>query len=279
VRPLVVVALACAACSSGQPKAEVIEPYATFRELHELVVTPTCGPRGGVCHNSKQFPDLHTPENMLAAVGQRCNQLTDDPLAIVDECEEQGDLLVIHGGPDAGLRTRIGYVTVDSAMPPAFIELTTRDPIPHDGSALVFGIVRDSDPTHPIEVPFPAVLATTAGQRKVTVALGKTAPLSPSARAFLTNAYVPGNADQVQLGDPNRNGTFGFELGFLLIKPGDVSKSFLVQRITGAIPPRMPLANGDLTSEQIYALQCWITQLAPDGSNADGPIDYARCPR
>src|SRR5438105_11511869 len=93
--------LGMAACSSsGSPsrngtaglRQQAALDYPTFRSLEEAVVTPICGPRGGVCHNSKQFPDLHTPENMLAAVGQRCNQLTDDPKAIQNLCEPQGDL-------------------------------------------------------------------------------------------------------------------------------------------------------------------------------------------
>jgi hypothetical protein len=51
-----------------------------------------------------------------------------------------------------------------------------------------------------------------------------------------------------------------------------------VQRILGIVPPKMPLANGPLTDDQMYAIQCWIQQLLPDGSNADGPIDYSKCP-
>jgi hypothetical protein len=285
VRPLAVVvataavaAVAAVGCST-QPHAAVAtvaEAYPTYRALHEAIVTPTCGPRGGVCHNSKQFPDLHTPENMLAVIGQRCNQLTEDPLAMLDQCEPPGDLLVVRGGPDAGLRTRIGYVTVDPASPPAWVQLTTHDPIAHDGTAIAFSIVRDADPAHPLEIPFPPLLTTAAGQRSVTIT---TLPsLTPGQRAFVTAPYAPGLDAEVQLGDPNRNGSFGFDLGFALIQPGAPARSFLVQRILGTVAPRMPLANGDLTADEIYALQCWIAQLAPDASNADGPIDYARCP-
>ena len=83
---------------------------------------------------------------------------------------------------------------------------------------------------------------------------------------------------QLFQGDPNQDGVFGYDQGGAVIKPGDPKKSFLVQRILGIVQPRMPLANGDLTADQIYALQCWIAQLQPDGANADGPIDYTRCP-
>lgn len=281
VAGFVLVAAACAACAAcgKQPSSQqqsLASQYPTYRALHEAIVTPTCGPRGGVCHNSKQFPDLHTPENMLAVIGQRCNQLTADPSAILDECEAQGDLLVIKSGPDAGVRTRIGFVTLDPAATPQLVTLTTHDPIAHDGAQLAFSIVRDSDPKNPLEIPFPSVLTTTAGQASVTVTALQT--LGQGQRAFLITPYTPGLDAEVQLGDPNRNGTFGFDLGQALIKPGAPADSFLVQRILGVVPPKMPLANADLTDDQIYALQCWIYQLAPDASNADGPIDYARCP-
>lgn len=262
-----------------QPKAQVstvAQQYPTYRALHQAIVTPTCGPRGGVCHNSKQFPDLHTPENMLAVIGQRCNQLTADPLAILDECEAAGDLLVIKSGADAGLKTRVGYVTVDRATPPQWVKLTTHDPIAHDGAMLAFSIVRDTNPAAPQEIPFPSLLASVAGQYSVTITSLPT--LSSGQRAFLTTPFIPGLDAEVQLGDPNQDGTFGYDLGNALIKPGDTGKSFLVQRILGTVAPRMPLANNDLTADQIYALQCWIHQLKSDGSNADGPIDYGRCP-
>jgi hypothetical protein len=273
------IAMLYAAGCTTQPTAStmsVAEQYPTYRALHEAVVTPTCGPRGGVCHNSKQFPDLHTPENMLAVIGARCNQLTENPAQVSDQCEPLGDLLVINGGPDAGVQTRIGFVTVDTATPPQWVKLTTHDPIAHDGSALAFSILRDSDPKNPLTLKYPATLTTVAGESAVTIMNLQT--LSSGLRSFVTTPYMPGLDAEVQLGDPNGNGTFGYDMGQALIKPGAPAKSFLVQRILGIVPPRMPLANGDLSTDQIYALQCWIQQLAADGSNADGPIDYKRCP-
>jgi hypothetical protein len=213
---------------------------------------------------------------MLAVIGQRCNQLTADPMAILNECEAQGDLLEIKGGPDAGFKTRVGFVTVDTANPPQWVKLTTHDPIAHDGTALAFSIVRDTNPAAPSEIQFPSLLTTAAGQSTVTIANLQT--LSSAQRSFLTTPFIPGLDAQVQLGDPNQDGSFGYDMGHALIKPGDTGKSFLVERILGVVPPRMPLANGDLTADEIYALQCWIHQLKSDGSNADGPIDYGRCP-
>jgi hypothetical protein len=263
----------CGGAAVHDPKAAMA--YPDYRTLHEAIITPTCGPRGGVCHNSKQFPDMHTPENLLSVIGQRCNQLTDDPKAIVELCEPAGDLLVITSDPDTNWKARVGYVVADAA-PPTTLTVTLHDPVPHDGTDLTFSIVRDIDPKSPLEIPIGNHLTTHAGQRQATITGVQSLPMGQ--RSFFTAPYTPGLDGQLFLGDPNQNGTFGFDLGGALIKPGAPSKSFFVQRILGIVQPRMPLANGDLTDDEIYALQCWILQMKPDGSNADGPIDYARCP-
>ena len=45
----------------------------TGLDLHQKVIYRTCTPNGGVCHNSKEFPDLRTPANFVAAFGANCN--------------------------------------------------------------------------------------------------------------------------------------------------------------------------------------------------------------
>jgi hypothetical protein len=249
--------------------------YPTYRDLHAAVAEKTCGPRSGVCHNSKQFPDLHTPENMLAVVGQRCNQLTEDPTQVQDLCEPNGDLLQLDAGPDKGFQSRIGYVIDRTTATPATIVLTLHDAPPHDASAIDADIVRDADPGATLHLHLAGAVTTKAGVAQVVLGASN---LSTSVRAFFTTPYTPGFNGQVFLGDPNRNGIFGASLGGALVSPGAPDRSFLVWRLTGKVGPQMPLANGPLTDEQIYAMQCWIQQLAPDASNADGPIDYSRCP-
>ena len=248
--------------------------YPTYRALHDAVVERTCGPRSGVCHNSKQYPDLHTPENMLAVVGRRCNELTADPTQIQDLCEVQGDWLVIRSGPDAGWRSRIGYVIDGTKQTPATLTLTLHDAPPHDLVGVDADVVRElsSGPEH---LHLAAAVGAKAGVAQVNVSV---ASLPMPTRAFFVTPYTPGLNAQVFLGDPNRNGVFGADLGGAVIRPGAPSKSFLVLRILGKVQPQMPLANNDLSPAQIYALQCWIAQMAADGSNADGPIDYTKCP-
>jgi hypothetical protein len=85
--------------------------------------------------------------------------------------------------------------------------------------------------------------------------------------------------DRLHFGDPNRNGTFGAELGGRLIKPGDPDKSYLLRRLTDPTAgPLMPRANCcSWTKTSLRALWCWVDGLAPDGSNASAPIDYDHC--
>jgi hypothetical protein len=249
--------------------------YPTFQALHTKVLMQTCAPASGLCHNSKEYPDMHTPENMLATINGRCNAFVSDVARIQDMCEQKGDLLVVRSGPDEDWQTRIGFVIDQTSQDPPSILLTLHEPAPHDADSVFASIVRDVDPKNTQEIPLGAALTTAAGQAKATIVLkGLSAGLAP----FFTAPYTPGLSAQLIEGDPNGNGIFGADLGGALVKPGALDESFLVQRILGVVPPQMPLGSGDLTPEQIDAIECWIYQLAPDGSNADGPIDYARCP-
>jgi hypothetical protein len=277
-------ALACSSPSAGTARtdaglsgdlANAALDYPTFRALHTKVLMQTCAPASGLCHNSKEYPDMHTPENMLAIINERCNALVTDVAEIQDLCEREGDLLVVRSGPDEGWQTRIGFVIDQTSQSPPALVLTLHDPAPHDAENVLVSIVRDIDPKNSLEIPLGAALTTQAGEAKATIAL---TDQSTGLEGFFTSPYTPGLSAQLIAGDPNRNGIFGADLGGALIKPGMLDKSFLVQRILGAVAPQMPLGNGDLSPEQIDAIECWIYQLAPDGSNADGPIDYAKCP-
>jgi hypothetical protein len=277
-------ALACISCGSGEP-ARSTEPsadlvraaaaYPTLEALHAKIVLPSCGAVNGVCHNANEYPDLGTPESLQATVNARCNTATSDPSQIHDLCEPAGDMLLVENGPDRGFRTRIGYVIDQTSQTPSVVVLTLHDAPAHDAAHVQASIVRDADPQNLLTIPLGPVLTTQAGQRRAAVAADD---VRPGLDYFLTSSYTPGFSAQILLGDPNGNGIFGADLGGALVKPGAPAKSFFVQRILGVVQPQMPLANGDLTPEQIDAIECWIDRLLPDGSNAAGPIDYATCP-
>jgi hypothetical protein len=76
---------------------EAQERLGTGLELHRKVVHRTCGPDGGVCHNSKEYPDLHTPANFLGAIGAPCNVQPGGFEAVFDRCERPGDRLELGG--------------------------------------------------------------------------------------------------------------------------------------------------------------------------------------
>jgi hypothetical protein len=206
---------------------------------------------------------------MLAAVGKRCNAITADPLAILDACEPAGDQLVL-GSPGGGFRSAIGRVRASSDA--QAIEIDLEEAPPTAAESIEASIERAGPPAFVVHLG--ARVTTRAGEHTVIVRAGD---LPDDLRSFLAGPYVPGLATRVVLGDPNANGVFGAKLGELVIRPGDPERSFLVQRILGKVLPRMPLANGDLTPAQIFALECWVRQMRPDGSNADGPIDYRAC--
>lgn len=282
------VAAATFACSSRSPaaaaKQDAAPPnplaqaavlYPNFQALHSGVVVGACASTSGACHDSEQFPDLYTPESLLATINERCNASTADPLQIHDLCEPAGDVLLVKGGPDQGWMSRVGFVTDHTSDPEATIVLTLHDPTPHDAQNVPASIVRRFDASNAREIPLGFVLSTQAGQSQAILSADD---LLPELVDFFTSTFTPGLAEQVVLGDPNRNGVFGADLGGALIKPGDLDRSFLIERILGIVPPQMPLANADLSAVQIAALECWVLQLLPDGSNADGPIDYSECP-
>jgi len=56
------------------------------------------------------------------------------------------------------------------------------------------------------------------------------------------------------------------------VKPGKSASSLLMQRVTGEVPPRMPLGGKPLTNEEIAVIRGWIDEGArPTPSSAPAP--------
>ena len=276
--------------------------YPDFRSLWSGAIERTCGPNSGVCHDNRQFPDMQTAAGLLRAINLRCNQIRDTPAAIDNLCEPPGDAVEI-----GGFSTRIGTVTpMGPAGAPASLVLSLRDPLPSGvGAGSAVTIVRARDGLAPVKLPVPAaaVMASPAGARTIAFAYapltdGKLAP-GPGgslARFLLPPMFLPGDDTQVELGDPNGDGVFGHDLGGALIEPGAPMKSYLFLRVLAPLPvgpsqtmtntavpasteAQMPIANFQYwdIDNAVTALWCWIAGMKLDGSNADGPIDYAGC--
>jgi hypothetical protein len=304
--PLYPILLAIAGCGGPPPEPpaqldSAVEKYPDLRTLWGRAMDRTCGPNSGVCHNDRQFPDMQTASGLLRAVGLRCNQIRDNPAAVDNLCEPPGDSLSI-----GSFSTRIGNVTaVGPAAMPTALTLSLHDALPMDVPATAAAsIVRSRDGLKTVTFALPArtLMAGKKGDTTVTLAY---APLvmapGPTATVYLAKfllppQFLPGDDTQIELGDPNGDGVFGHDLGGALIKPGDPMKSYLFLRVLGplAVGPgamntnvaaaastevQMPIANFQYwdIDNAVTALWCWISGIKPDGSNADGPIDYANC--
>ena len=78
----------------------VLEAQAEFPtgiEFHQKVIWRTCTPNEGVCHNSKEYPDLRTPANFAAAFGAPCNVQPGEFQSVYDGCEQPGDRVRLAG--------------------------------------------------------------------------------------------------------------------------------------------------------------------------------------
>jgi hypothetical protein len=277
-----------AACSTSEPDAPADTRPAVqklYPDLAALYGAPQgiyqgCAPTNGVCHQGKEFPQLGSLGAIAGNIDLRCNRAAEDPRKIDDRCEGVGDR-VTFGDGDPGIE--IAWIEADEtggARDRFLIHLRSRaerfDPF-------TMRIVRDGVAVH--DVAFSAakppeldpsgtiVVATKSESSFVTMAdLELSDGLAGAGRA--------GASINVRVGDPNRNGIYGAELGTRLIKPGDPAHSYLWIRLTDpSAGPLMPRANCcQWTKTSLRALYCWIAGLSLDGSNAFAAIDYEHCP-
>ena len=245
--------------------------------LHETVIHRSCSPNGGVCHNGKEYPDLHTFGNLVQALDRPCNRdKGDEPESVFDGCEPTADELVISGG--AEWRSRIAYVGPEE-YPPDFSTVFRRvmleNPVPQALDHAESKIMREGR----IYVDMKGEIYDRNGNMRtgfLVTEQGKREALFTDLFNLDYRRYLDlGNA---RGGDPNGNGVFGAEHDqWKLMAPGYPSQSYLVGRITGTVPgSRMPLANQRLTDPEYIAIYCWIETLDDDPQPTD-PIDYENC--
>ena len=252
-----------AACTTTPDAGEPPEApaYRDVVELFDRGIARTCSLNGGVCHNSNNYPDLHTVSNVIATVGRECNVDTPLPADIHDSCEPPADRLVA-GSTDA--RIVSSTITADRLR-----ATLTLDPAP-------LGLAVATD----ITVQRGARMFE-LGARVVSVT-GATVTLdlrTDPARQFFDISAYPVGPLQLHVGDPNGNGVQGALVAAMpLITAGDPERSYLLRRLIdasyGELMPRQCRTWDDRANR---ALACWIAGLAPDASNAYAPIDYAAC--
>jgi hypothetical protein len=261
--------------SSGPPAESA---YPTALVLHEKAIAPTCAPNDGVCHNSKEYPDLHTLSNLVAILGAPCNAGAPSHGDVHDACEPTGDRLVVRSA------------AIDAEI--ARVELFPADATTDDLTAVTVWLAGDGAVTIPagasdVEVHRgELVFAVGAGGVSVTGVEGRAVSLdlgpSDSARRFFDDRSYPWDPTIVRVADVNANGVLGRTLGVSLAAVGDPAASYLVLRLMDAsYGDLMPRQCRTWNDQATRALGCWLAGLDVDDegrpTNADAPIDYASC--
>jgi hypothetical protein len=256
---------------------EAMEKFPTALELHDKVINRSCSPTGGVCHNSKEYPDLHTFGNLLAAFDKPCNRdKADEPETVFDGCEPDADEIVIMRTPE--WKTKIAWIgpeefeqTVDTFT--TFRRVGLAEPAPQTYDRVESKVMRNGRTLVELRGyswdgvnPGPGVFVTTQGEKEARIV----DLFNLEYRTYLELATVRG-------GDPNANGVFGSDTPMKMLAAGYPLQSYLIGRITGTVPgTRMPLANQPLSDPEYVAIFCWIETLDDDPQPSDA-IDYENC--
>ena len=274
----------------------VLEAQSNFRtgiELHQKVIWRTCTPNGGVCHNSKEFPDLRTPANFVNAFGTHCNVQYGEYQSVYDRCERPGDRLRLVGGGINSGQVEIGWL---ESVPG---ERWEGEGLPPEDAPGFHIHLADPLPGDQTEVYSTAEFERTfINDGKVEdFAFGEYSTLwyIMPGRTHLIGEVRQGQSDQVQdllsvgivEGDANRNEVFGARENdpIYLLDPGSPETSYLIARLRGVmlgeeIPgSRMPLANAPFTIAEMLALFCLVEGFPAGGTEVDlaRGIDYANC--
>lgn len=247
--------------------AEARAKYPRFTDVHQWIVGPTCAPNLGVCHNTSNYPDLHTPGNLIQTLHGFCNLEIPDPLMGWDACERPGDVVYA-----SGFRSEVAW---REPLGPGRWRVGLREPPEVTGSREPQIYTHDAELVLSPFSDWAVTIDLVAGETEAEIAVGATDP-------FVVD-FLDGVFRALVGGDPNRNGVYGGTDDDVpkaaLIVPGDVERSYLWGRVTGTVPgSRMPLANDPLDNAEYVALACWIESLAGvDDPSSDHDVDYDGC--
>jgi hypothetical protein len=260
--------------------SQAAQRFPTYSALHEQAIARTCALNNGVCHNSKQFPDLRSATSMLEnSIGRPCNVDTEKRSDYKDMCEPRGDHFRVTG-TDVDEEILFSEALPSAALPGDISEvvLTLRKSIAAPTAGAEIRIERGSQ-------SFTLTGARTTGVRgnQVTVKLG----VEREQRVFMDDRSYPWHERMLRVADVNHNGTFdvsstGPSSGLRTIVPGSPMKSYLLLRVLDpALGELMPLACRQWDDAATQALGCWIEGLKTNDqgnvTNAFEPINYAAC--
>lgn len=266
--------------------------HRTALDLHRNVIVRTCGPTNGVCHNQKEYPDLHTPAHLLEAVNAPCNVQPGDPTKVFDGCEGAGDRLRLGESREV----EIGYVNYitgevdygDDKMPgleSPGLHIQLQEPISIGEQNRSWGDVR-----------FIRTFVENNELNDVTFERYQTAWYLIEDGKHLVGEVQEWQVDRVTellakgitQGDMNRNGVYGARESapFRLLRAGDPEQSYLIGRLRGELKglkipgTRMPLANQPLSIADMLGLFCFVEGLPNETTGVydlDSSIDYENC--
>ncbi len=269
--------------------------YRTGLDLHRKLVLRSCGGANGVCHNQKEYPDLHTAASFSSAVDAPCNVQPGGWSTVFDRCEQLGDRFRF---TDAQFNNvEVGWVELTKGE---WIDHAKAGTRPDEESAGLHVVLHSPLPKEVREGWKTGLFIRTFVNAQGNVEdlpftsfqtrwwiIGDGRHLVGEVRDWQVDAVSSLLASGIVQGDLNRNGTFGARTGKTvpLIKPGNPEQSYLVARLRGhmegeRVPgSRMPLANQPPSVPDMVALMCFIERLHPDPAKRDpmGPIDYGNC--
>jgi hypothetical protein len=267
--------------------------FPTGLDLHKKVVWRTCTPNGGVCHNNKEYPDLHTPANFAAAFGSPCNVQYRERTSVFDGCERPGDR-VRFGGSFEGQTREVAWVEFVQGAPGEADDEPLGPDSPGLHIELAAPLEGDSDGGYTTA----SFIRSFVSGNEVTdngYASFRTEWRVMDGRIRVVGRVQDYQVDDVQglmevgivEGDPNQNGVLGARDGesAALLTPGRPEDSYLIARMRGemhglSIPgSRMPLANAPLTLAEMLALFCLVETFPQSGDETylGGMINYASC--
>jgi mono/diheme cytochrome c family protein len=278
------------------------QTYPTGLELHRKLVMRTCSGTNGVCHNQKEYPDLHTPGTFTASIGAPCNVQSGNAEGVFDRCERLGDRFRF--AEQSFREIEVGYFELILGETPEFgtgqgpdastpgLHLYLHDPVPVTQARLnatgTFIRTFVNEQGNVQTLPFASYETTwwVLGDKKHLFAR-----VNDNQRDTVEGLVASG----IVQGDQNRNGVYGARIlgnTVPLINPGKPEQSYLVARLRGymeretapgtreTVPgTRMPLANQPPNVPDMLALMCFIEGLDPAATqwNLGSAIDYNKC--
>lgn len=300
MRHALVVLIALAACGNdkavdgtindGDAQARIEFPDLAHLYGGDHGIYRGCGPNGGVCHNGNEFPNLDSMGSIVDTIGRDCNQKRDRADALHDMCETKGDVLHVKGTMTMPEDIEIAsIVPIDGTGDPARQwKLTLRTAPKTFATNEIIQVMRGFATIAYLDL-YPMAsrpVLDPADPSRKTVLITLKPPVAgydigAETAKGLARTGIPGaGTGSIHVGDANRNGIFGADLGGKFIRPGDPARSYLLRRLMDPnAGPLMPRANCCFwTKPALRALWCWVAGLDAVGENAYAKINYDACP-